>query len=82
VDIGNELRYQVPDRDGIVHGWPGLPGLDGIALFAAPDSAQLGGLVGIGVEEAEPARVAAARQGLPLFVRPWQRESAFLVDMF
>jgi hypothetical protein len=54
----------------------------GNLLLSSPDSAQFGGLVGIGVKVAQPARGCGSPAGLPLFVRPWQRESGFLVVMF
>jgi hypothetical protein len=69
MDIGDQPRHQVPDRDSIVDGWQRLRAWDDSALLAASNSTQFRGLIGIGVEEAEsawrresPARIAVLRR--------------------
>jgi hypothetical protein len=68
MNVSDQPRDQVSDRDGSVDGWQGFGALDDQLFLLPPIRPSSAALLGLAWKKQSPPAVAAARQGLPLFV--------------
>jgi hypothetical protein len=65
IEVRDQPSHRVPHRKRIVQGWQrGRVFAEIVALASAPDPAQFGSLVGVGVEKAQAARGGSGPAGL------------------